>query len=327
MNPSGIIILDGPDGTGKTTLAQYFINRYQARYLHLTYRFKNNMFEYNTAAIELAAKWANEGYLVIIDRLWMSNYVYDKVFRKGPHQAYLGRFIDRLVLRYSGIYVICLPENSREYLNDYNDLKSTRIEMYSRMDEIYNEYAWWWQKIQKEKWPHAIRYDMYKEGRDIQLFAQSLLERLGEERENGYMLNPMDKNFSGSLAHGEVLFIDAKANRRKGLPWYPRHSYTEANIHLAAVLELAGIPEYKLMWTNIESGLWKELTSKYELQPIALGHDAYRAMVWDSGSYHFYGKPDCHITPEEDLRARGQTTFMQRMIHQITQYTKLFMEK
>lgn len=320
----GIIILDGPDGTGKSTLAQYYIKKYNARYLHLTYRFKNNMFEYNTAAIELAARWANQGHLVIIDRLWMSELVYAKVFRGGCKQAFYGRFIDRLVLRYSGIYVLCLPESSREYLSHYETLKTLRDEQYESMLHVYNEYKKLWNKCGLECWPHIFRYDMFVDGLAMEDYAEWILEKLRAEREQGFMLEPTHKNFSGSLSHGEVLFIDAEPIIRHGRAYYPRHKYEDGSVHLTATLELAGIPEYKLMWTDL-TGPWKDLTSKYELQPIALGHQTYRGIVKDADHYHYYGKPDCHITPEQDLDSHGQTTFMQRMIHQIQRY--ITMEK
>lgn len=321
MNKAGIIILDGPDGTGKTTLANYYIKKYNAKYLHLTYRWVNNMFEYNTAAIELAAKWANEGHLVIIDRLWMSNNVYDKAFRETVKSPFLGRFIDRLVLRYGGQYIVCVPYKSREYLDHYETLKTLRTEMYSTMLKVYDEYERLWNQIELEKWPHAHRYCLFTEGSDPEGFADSILEKAVAARQDGYMLDPANKSWSGSLEHGEILFINEQTTLRKGKPWYPRHEQTKGTMHLTSTIALlAGIPEYKIMWTDVDNGPWKEITSKYDVYPVTLGVGAYRKIVKDAEHYHFYGKPDNHITPEQDIDSSYNTTFMQRLIHQLNRY-------
>lgn len=321
MNNSGIIILDGPDGSGKTTLADYYVKKYHAKYLHLTYRWINNMFEYNTAAIELAAKWAHEGHLVIIDRLWMSDNVYDKVFRGGVKNPFLGRYIDRLVLRYGGQYVLCVPYKSREYLDHYETLKTVRTEMFATMLKVYDEYLYLYNKIQT--WPHVHRYCMFTEGNDYEGFADSIREKAIAARQDGFMLDPSDKSFSGSLEHGCVLFINESQTLRKGKQWYPRHEQTSGNEHLCGVLDLlSGVPEHQLMWCDVDTGPWQHITSKYEVYPITLGIGAYRKIVKDSAHYHFYGKPDNHITPEQDIASNYNTTFMQRLIHQINRYTQ-----
>ena len=39
-----IIVLEGPDGSGKTTLARHLVELLGAEYLHLTYRWPTKMF-------------------------------------------------------------------------------------------------------------------------------------------------------------------------------------------------------------------------------------------------------------------------------------------
>ena len=324
MKATGLIILDGPDGAGKTTLAQYYVKQYGAIYMHLTYRFKDNMFNYHTAMLLKACKLVDQGHLVIIDRLWMSELVYAKVFRGGSRWPFMSRFLDRIILKYSGIYVMCIPESSREYLTHYDELKTLRDEMYESMFNVHYEYERLWQKIQDERWPHAFRYDLFVDGLDLEGYAENALNNLQEQQADNPIFSdepsPIQNNirFSGSLAHGEVAFIDASPTTRKEKPWFPRHVYGHGSLHLSGILEIAGIPEYKLMWMDAQDEVtWKHLLGNYDIKPICLGHEAYRKIVHDTKHFTYYGQPDCHITPERDLESNGQTTFMQRLILQL----------
>lgn len=315
--PAGIIILDGPDGSGKTTLADYYIKQYGARYIHLTYRWVNNMFEYNTAAVDYAARLAAQGELVIIDRLWMSEIVYDLAFRSKHKNPGLGRMIDRMVLKYSGIYVICLPVNTREYLSHFDRLKDSRLELFPTIEKAYNEYTKIWDNCVKEKWPHAFRYD-FMDGnmeQDAEMYLEYMLQRRAESP--SWQLT--EKQFSGSIEHGEILFLDAEPTKRKNGPTYPRHEYTEANVYLNGIFDMCGIPEHKLMWTDVTARhIWEPLLSMYDVKPICLGgYRVYKKVVTDTYTYNKYNKPDVHLSPEQDLQYKDKfnTTFMQRMAY------------
>ena len=74
----GIIVIDGCDGTGKTTLAEAICRRYDGVYIHNTYRWPTKMPLYHTAALHRALKLAKTR-LVVIDRLWMSEAIYAEV--------------------------------------------------------------------------------------------------------------------------------------------------------------------------------------------------------------------------------------------------------
>jgi thymidylate kinase len=315
--PAGIIILDGPDGSGKTTLAEYYIKQYGARRIHLTYRWVNNMFEYNTAAVDYAARLAAQGELVIIDRLWMSEIVYDLAYRGQHKNPGLGRMIDRMVLKYSGIYVICLPVNTREYLSHFDRLKDSRLELFSTMEKAYFEYDKIWNNCIQEKWPHAFRYD-FMDGnmeQDAEMYLEYMLQRRAESP--SWQLT--EKQFSGSIEHGEVLFLDGAPTNRKNLPTYPRHEYTEANVYLNGIFDMCGIPEHKLMWTDVTAKhIWEPLLSTYDVKPMCLGgHGVYRQVVEDTYTYFKYNKPDVHLSPEQDLKYKNTftTTFMQHMAY------------
>lgn len=107
----GIIILEGPDASGKTTLAnnlrRYYGLRGQAvQYLHL--RARKNVIAYQTVA--LAKAFAFDG-ITILDRHWLSEEIYGAVYRsRTPASFSQARTCFDLLLNVPTVYVLCTPE-------------------------------------------------------------------------------------------------------------------------------------------------------------------------------------------------------------------------
>lgn len=167
-HPSGIILLDGPDGVGKTTLAELIQKRFpHSEYIHLTYTKENNeiMGEYFETALDIAIGMSQrEGKLVIIDRMYFSEQAYSKVYRtttadrwKDEMQRLRTKALDNGVIE-----IMCLPHHKEQYLKYWMDLKFRREEMYNtQMDKVYDEYM----KIFKAH-PSMLRYDMFLNNND-----------------------------------------------------------------------------------------------------------------------------------------------------------------
>ena len=128
-----IIILDGPDGTGKTTLAERMCTELNAEYLHLTYRWKERIFDYHTAAIRYAARKRRP---IVIDRWWPSEAVYSKAFRGGSDWPLQGRMCDRVAKKFGVIYVYCLPDDVQSAVANHAELKQQREEMYEDIEAV-----------------------------------------------------------------------------------------------------------------------------------------------------------------------------------------------
>jgi GTPase SAR1 family protein len=68
-----ILIFEGPDGVGKTTLINHIKKKFKnSYYMHL--RVHKNMKLWHTASARLAIRKQLEGKLVLIDRHWPSEY-------------------------------------------------------------------------------------------------------------------------------------------------------------------------------------------------------------------------------------------------------------
>lgn len=77
-----IFILEGADGSGKSSLAKKIARAVNGNVLHQTYNKKWDMEEYAEDVIEAAAQLAYYQ-PVVLDRWAPSEYVYSKVFRNG----------------------------------------------------------------------------------------------------------------------------------------------------------------------------------------------------------------------------------------------------
>lgn len=136
-----IIVLEGPDGTGKTTLAKKFIECCGASYLHLTYRCKERHDLYLKAAFNHCIdKIVSTRKPIILDRWWISEMIYAEVFRNGTKWPQLGRELHLKLMQAGGCYVFCLPVSTKDYLERFDNLKKTRAEMFDSVTDLLKLY-------------------------------------------------------------------------------------------------------------------------------------------------------------------------------------------
>ena len=78
-----ILIVEGPDGVGKTTLINHIKKKNKnSFYMHL--RVHKNMKLWHTASVRLAIKKQMQNRLVLIDRHWPSEQCYSYIRSNGP---------------------------------------------------------------------------------------------------------------------------------------------------------------------------------------------------------------------------------------------------
>lgn len=156
-----IFVLEGPDGAGKTSLAMELKELLGARYIHLTYRFKNKMEVYHRAAINLAAHLAQHQ-PVIIDRWWPSEIVYAEAYRGGSKVTKHYFLLELIASRLGVTYVMCLPQPRDIYIKHFEDLKSQRNEMYDEgLDRVYDGYTWLFNNYMSFR-DNVCHYDMFR---------------------------------------------------------------------------------------------------------------------------------------------------------------------
>lgn len=138
----GLIILDGPDACGKTTLANYLKENYGAHIHHLTWtpELELSMDEYMLGELNSAIQSVKLGALVVIDRHFLSEWIYSEVFRGGTQWKGLHRSCLDMINRINGTIVSCTPMNKSKYLKHFVEVKEERPEMYGDMEAIYDLY-------------------------------------------------------------------------------------------------------------------------------------------------------------------------------------------
>lgn len=283
----GLIILDGPDGAGKTSLAREIVRQTGGVYMHQTYRWKDRMFTYHLAALHRAIK-LSETRFVVIDRLWMSEVCYANAYRGGSTWPLAYRFLERLILKHAALEVVCLPENLRDHLRDYETLKNERDEMYSDISPVCIEYHKLWDKV--KDWPHVRRYcvQMAKKIPDFTKdYAAVLIQDQQEWREAQlpWILDVNCRNITGHIDPAKYVFVGGDNPAQRGEDWYPFVDYGAASVHLARVMENLGILEHEVMMTcyNTSPEELNRLVPAYDLKPYVFGNTTFYKWMDDNG--------------------------------------------
>lgn len=142
---TGIIVLEGPDASGKTTLANKIKSHVEdAEIIHLTWskELEPVMNTYQLGLLHHAISMSKEK-LVIIDRLWLSELVYSEVFRGGTKYPSLYKDCLHLLDKTNHVHVLCLPQKDSWKYN-YHKMCEERNELYAkdeRMEQVHELYA------------------------------------------------------------------------------------------------------------------------------------------------------------------------------------------
>lgn len=252
MSRHPIIILEGVDGSGKTTLAKALCKHLGGKYLHLTYRFKDRMHLYHTAAIWQCLRYAKHQ-PVILDRWWPSEKVYADVYRGGTPWPMLGRMLDQVALKHHMTYVFCLPKDRQTYLSHYEKLKARRTEMYDEgLNRVYDGFVNLQSTFFHPDRLDVFDYDFMTDGQNMGKTCQYLLEQTEDYRTSqpSLMMHTNFMNFSGSMYQGDLLFVGEKLNPKTHRETWPFMEYANSSLWLHETLDELKIPSSKIMFTN-----------------------------------------------------------------------------
>ena len=133
-----IVLLEGADGSGKSTLARDLKDRYGARVMHG--RVWRRMARWHAGMMRRAVRLAQAGELVVLDRHWLSEYVYGPVFRgRVAYGDDVAETYDWTV-RNNGAVVLCVPGDVSRHIREFDRLTATRPEMFATMDSVIRRY-------------------------------------------------------------------------------------------------------------------------------------------------------------------------------------------
>lgn len=138
--PYPIFVLEGPDNSGKSTLANVLAAKCGGKIIHSTYRWKDKMYLFHLSQFRRALKHAQER-PVILDRWWPSEIAYANTYRDGPSDDYDLDHFTRLGKQYFVSYTYCFPTRWEQYWQFFLDHYDRDVEMYPPNKERYR-YLW-----------------------------------------------------------------------------------------------------------------------------------------------------------------------------------------
>lgn len=126
----GLICLDGVDASGKTTLANTIAEMTGGEVIHLTWspELEAVMHQYRTSAIDYAAALGKDR-VVVLERPWLSNYVYGAVYRNNETHERILRW-KRKAEEQAAVSVYSIPSKRDVWLDNYMAMAENREEMY-----------------------------------------------------------------------------------------------------------------------------------------------------------------------------------------------------
>ena len=141
----GLILIDGPDGSGKTTLSERICELTGAEYIHLYWseEIEKNMHNYRVGALYYAAAMAKDT-VVVLERPWLSHPIYSMVYRGGEMHPWKS-WQDFAELE-QNVSILSVPKNEDLWLETYVAGVQARTELYGhvaheKMLDVYNLFS------------------------------------------------------------------------------------------------------------------------------------------------------------------------------------------
>jgi hypothetical protein len=242
-----ILILEGVDGSGKSTLKEQIKAHYEfvepiPKSLP-THKTTETMCGENASALNLAI-YNNEN--VILDRGWMSEAIYSKVLRRAPSRftpTHVAMF-ERMALTAGVTVVHCNPgaETIRQNLSARGD---EHIRELSVLQELINEYK----KFDSLTSLNVIDYNYKRHS------LSWLLEHIWDAREGGHT----GKTLFGN-GYADTLIV-TELDRSKPLGYIPMVSWNtgSAGYEFTERLLSSGLRESDLAWTTSQGSALRNL--------------------------------------------------------------------
>lgn len=169
-----LVVVEGPDCSGKTTLAKEIAASTGAVYFHCTYTeplglamrdYQHNVLENALLGIERGEKW-------VIDRLWPSEVVYSKIFRTHMHPdaIKMAEELHAMVTSVDSIYIYCCDSEVVARHETMQDPEHPYPR--DKFNALVDAYDAWYEGMHED---YLRTYNMVLEGKDLQKWIRQNL--------------------------------------------------------------------------------------------------------------------------------------------------------
>jgi len=245
-----VIVLEGADCAGKSTLGEFLRGKWGGALIHATYRFPNQMFDYHTALLEKVLKLREQG-PVILDRWWPSELIYADVFRGGSRWPMGGRMLDRVALKHGFIYVGCIPSDDGWHTRVFNERAEAGGEMYTRNEGVADQYKQWHHRM---VWrPDYRRYDVCTHGQDMSGYADILLQAHETVQRDlpPQFLDRTYRQIAGNPRSPLVMILGERSNPKGRHHVWPFFEHAHSSLWVTQAAANAGLKEERICWYNV----------------------------------------------------------------------------
>lgn len=176
----GIVVLEGTDCSGKSTLAKEICKQFGGSIIHHTWNeeLEKNYDKYMfNSFIEIIGRSKHE--LVIVDRAWISEYLYAKVYRNGTKWHGIQQMLSGALKNNNALNIYCRVKDYEAHDERFKESKEKGKELYDDVTKVTREYNRAWDTgIQGlgdgspiRKWENYIEYSIEDNGSYLENFV------------------------------------------------------------------------------------------------------------------------------------------------------------
>lgn len=300
--PVGVIVLEGPDGAGKTTLAEHICEKYDGLYVHRTWSKTMDVWEHHTEGLRIA----HDNYkhrLVVIDRLYPSEMIYGRSLRNGgQYKGHNARSMERVLARMGAVMGLVIPHDIQYVVDTHARKFKAGLEHFPTVEDIAVRYVDWMEGSSDERYSELpgdlieqqtrlggykalrndyVHYDVTLHGKNMNLAAERFIDRLERRRDTQFVfaLDNETPNVLGHKADGEYLFVGERVGDPAGWSRWPFYGKNRSSDFLNRTLHSLDFNESSGIWTNAwdEANLLPRIHGERpDLKVICFGREAER---------------------------------------------------
>ena len=292
QKPKSLIILEGPDCGGKTTLMRELTQSHELLAVH------NGPFPRLSSAqlprfyVEAMMPMLHGYQSMVFDRSWLSEPIYGLAFRNGTDRVGPAnrRHLERIAMKHGGVVVLCLPPweavKTKWLERKKADSEAEYLDKIEQLKIVYDRYV----DLQHATDLPVVVYDYTRHGNQLNQLRRLIELQRPATHKGGTMVGNLDAK---CIIVGEKPSDHTDYDAIKQFP-FCSFSPSGSSRWLTQKLSAAGIHEMELLWLNADDGAY-QLKDLWRRPTFALGDAAAKALDMAGTPYIKVAHPAHHM--------------------------------